>query len=122
MTNPPPNSSYNNNSFYYCEYYAIRLFSTKESAIEADYRAQQIVMHEERFFEANGHNNDVSNIRSRFFVAPNCIIYLLYQEPYIAHRGDDLPEVWHVIAGERVGWIVVCNWMYLTNLKNNEQK
>jgi hypothetical protein len=97
-----------NNQFYMCEKYYIFIFDTKYNAIVTSKNS------------AGGSATPRAAIHAAAYWSKELNSRVTYSdpgEPIFVLKKDG--EFWNVIVGEKIGWIVVVNWMKIKQLEKN---
>ena len=93
-----------NNPFYVCEKYYLLIYETKEDASPPNPGFSAISDHNRKY---------MSNIFSKELMST--VACSIPGEPIFVVEKED--KYWHVIIGERIGWIIVEDEAELKNLK-----
>lgn len=104
-------TSIQNNTFFVCEDYYLFLFETENGARDADLLGY---FPDKKLIE-KGLSNSVAwwstELKEKVTRAnPGELVYLL----------DRIDKWWHVIIGERIGWIIAEDWLSFKTYSTND--
>jgi len=111
-----------NNNFYRCPNYLL-IYETKELAQQAW----------QKFIDCLNRNDLIDDAAATSFHMENKgavafwtrylktkVLFSLPEEPVLVLKKEQ--EFWNVIIGEKIGWIIDCEWIELERIEENNEK